>query len=299
MFLATTLSDELTLGYYLSNQLDIAHIDFGVRYDQIDRKSANNTYDANLTSLSTSISSDFTDNLSVSFGLSSVHKAPSSMELFVNGPHLATQRYEKGDRTLEPEKANNIDLTFNTAIAGFDANLSLYKNSIQNFIYLDDTNTEQEELTVAEYRQQDAVFEGYEIELSRSVALNNGSLGVSIARDYVNAQFKQGGSVPRSVPARNIVNFSYIGDNNLDWLVSIKDVQKPSRVAAGETATNGYQWINVSLSKDIKASDDEVLTLSFFAKNLLNKVARNHSSFVKNEVPLPGRNIGIKANYSF
>ena len=221
------------------------------------------------------------------------------MELFVNGPHLATQRYEKGDRTLEPEKANNIDLTFNTAIAGFDANLSLYKNSIQNFIYLDDTNTEQEELTVAEYRQQDAVFEGYEIELSRSVALNNGSLGVSIARDYVNAQFKQGGSVPRSVPARNIVNFSYIGDNNLDWLVSIKDVQKSSRVAAGETATNGYQWINVSLSKDIKASDDEVLTLSFFAKNLLNKVARNHSSFVKNEVPLPGRNIGIKANYSF
>jgi iron complex outermembrane receptor protein len=31
----------------------------------------------------------------------------------------------------------------------------------------------------------------------------------------------------------------------------------------------------------------------------LDKVARNHSSFVKEEVPLPGKNIGIKAKLSF
>ena len=67
----------------------------------------------------------------------------------------------------------------------------------------------------------------------------------------------------------------------------------------GETPTDGYQWVNFSLSQEIKTSESEAITVSFFAKNLLNKVARNHSSFVKDEVPLPGRNFGIKANYSF
>jgi iron complex outermembrane receptor protein len=38
--------------------------------------------------------------------------------------------------------------------------------------------------------------------------------------------------------------------------------------------------------------------VSLFAKNLLDEVARNHSSFVKDEVPLPGRNLGIKVQLS-
>ena len=317
VFLAPTQSDEITLGYFTSNEFDVAHVDFGVRYDQIERQSSAGNYDDNLTSFSATISRDLSDKLGISLGVSSMQKAPSAMELFVDGPHLVTQRFEKGDVSLRPEKANNIDLGFNTAIAGFDANLSLYKNNISNYIYLQDAEGEQEELTVSEYRQQDAVFKGYELELSRSLALKNGSLEVSLARDYVDAQFKQGGYIPRSVPTRNIVNLSYNGNNDLDWLLSIKDIQQQSKVAIeeheeeesevgadhdhdhNETATDGYLWVNFSLSKEIKTSENEVLSVSLFAKNLLNKVARNHTSFVKDEVPLPGRNIGIRANYSF
>ena len=298
-FLKPTQSDEITLGYFTSNEFDLVHVDFGLRYDQIERETTDGTYEAELTSYSTTISGDLTDGLGVSFGVSSVQKAPSAMELFVDGPHLITQRFEKGNVTLEPEEANNIDLAFNTVIAGFDADLSLYKNSISNYIYLQDTAAELEELTVSEYRQNDAVFKGYELEFSRSIALENGNLKLSIARDYVDAQFKQGGYIPRSVPTRNIVNLSYSGNNDLDLLLSIKDVQKQSKVATNEEATDGFQWVNFSLNRDIKTSDSEVLTVSFFAKNLLNKVARNHSSFVKEEVPLPGRNLGLKLNYSF
>ena len=318
-FLEPTKSDEITLGYFTSNKYELAHVDFGIRHDQIDRKSVTGSYNTDLTSYSATISRELSKELGVSLGISSAQKAPSAMELFVNGPHLVTQRFEKGDATLEPEKANNIDLAFNTAVAGFDANLNLYKNSISNYIYLQDTETEQEDLIVSKYRQKDAVFKGYELELSRSLVLENGSLGVSLGRDYVDAQFKQGGYIPRSVPTRNIFSFSYNGNNGLDWSLSIKDVQKQSNVASeeeeeehhdeaegehgheehGETPTDGYQWVNFSLSKEIKTSESEAITVSFFAKNLLNEVARNHSSFVKDEVPLPGRNLGLKVNYSF
>jgi iron complex outermembrane receptor protein len=82
-------------------------------------------------------------------------------------------------------------------------------------------------------------------------------------------------------------------------LVSLKDIQGQSKVAANEEATDGYQWLDVKLSKGFKLSNTEVLNVSVFAKNLMNKVARNHSSFVKEEVPLPGKNIGIKAKLSF
>ena len=57
--------------------------------------------------------------------------------------------------------------------------------------------------------------------------------------------------------------------------------------------------LDVNLAKGFKLSNTEVLNVSVFAKNLMNKVARNHSSFVKEEVPLPGKNIGIKAKLSF
>ena len=318
-FLEATQSDEITLGYFTSNELDLAHIDFGLRYDRIERESASGSFKADLGSISATASRELYKDLGVSLGISSVLKAPSTMELFVDGAHLVTQRYEVGDASLEPEKATNIDLAFNTAVAGFDANLNLYRNNISNYIYLHDTETKKEDLIVSEYHQQDAVFKGYEVELSRSLALENGSLEVSLGRDYVDAQFDQGGYIPRSVPTRNILNFSYNGNNGLDWALSIKDVQNQSKVASeeeeeehhneeeeehehdehGETTTDGYQWVNFSLSQEIKMSESEAITVSFFAKNLLNKVARNHSSFVKDEVPLPGRNMGIKVNYSF
>ena len=300
-FLKTTQSDELTLGYYLSNQLDFAHIDFGVRFDQIDRKSVVGNYDENLLSLSFATSKQLSNNLHVSLGLSSVEKAPSAMELYVDGAHMVTQRYKKGDSNLTAEKANNIDLTFNTAASGFDIDLSLFKNSISDFIYLNDTDQEDvnSELTIANYLQQDATFEGYELQISRSINVANGSLVASLGRDYVDAQFYQGGYIPRTVPTRNLVSLNYSGNDGLNWLVSLKDIQGQSKVAANEEATDGYQWLDVKLSKGFKLSNTEVLNVSVFAKNLMNKVARNHSSFVKEEVPLPGKNIGIKAKLSF
>ena len=46
-------------------------------------------------------------------------------------------------------------------------------------------------------------------------------------------------------------------------------------------------------------SGDGEMMVTLFAKNLLDEVARNHSSFVKDQVPLPGRNIGLRFNMKF
>lgn len=344
-FLEPVNSDEVTLGYFTNKELDIAHFDFGIRYDHIQRKSDVGKYDTKLVSISVAASRELAGNLDVSLGISSVQKAPSASELFIAGDHMVIQRYELGDPNLDTEKASNIDLNFETTLSGFDAKLNFFRNNIANYIYSADVEVDEDadlimarldalgksyvndqgeidlagltDLEISVFKQEDAVLKGYELEISRSLALENGSLEVSFGRDYVDAQFKNnGGYIPRSVPTRNMLNFRYNGNNDLDWVLSIKDVQKQSKVASaehhqeeeedghgheehGETPTDGYQWVNFSLSQEIKTSESEAITVSFFAKNLLNKVARNHSSFVKDEVPLPGRNFGIKANYSF
>jgi iron complex outermembrane receptor protein len=341
-FLEATKSDEMTLGYFKSTDFGQGHIDFGLRVDQIERTSINGNYDDTLTSVSTTISPNISGKFEVSLGLSSVQKAPSAMELFVTGDHLAVQRYEIGNPDMATEKANNIDLNLEMAFAGFDAKLNLFRNNISNYIYAEESDDVASiqarldalgknyskvgndldldaltELEVALFTQKDAIFEGYELELSRSIALKSGNLDVSLSRDNVDAKFKDGDYIPRTVPTRNILNLNYKANNGLNLFVSIKDVQMQSKVAMhddddegeeesqeehhdhGETPTDGFQWVNLSLSKDFKTSDTESLRVSFFAKNLLNKVARNHTSFVKDEVPLPGRNLGLKVNYNF
>ena len=47
-----------------------------------------------------SLGRDLSDTLDVSFGFASVERLPSVIELFMNGPHMATGRLETGNPNL-------------------------------------------------------------------------------------------------------------------------------------------------------------------------------------------------------
>ena len=82
-------------------------------------------------------------------------------------------------------------------------------------------------------------------------------------------------------------------------MVEIQDVDRQNLISSFETPTSSYRMVNARLSHSIDLGDGAVLTLSAFGRNLTDEVARSHTSFVKDEVPLAGRNIGIKARLSF
>ena len=89
-------------------------------------------------------------------------------------------------------------------------------------------------------------------------------------------------------------------------MVEVQDVDRQNLVSSFETPTSSYRMVNARLSHRIELeawgpgwSEDAVLTISAYGRNLTDEIARNHTSFVKNEVPLAGRNIGIKASLSF
>ena len=338
-FMNPTDSDELSIGYYLSAPTDLFHIDFGLRHDRISRNGsvthkeddhddhddhgdddhADDDHhddeveidyfdkDINSTSYAFSISNDLNDFVSVNLGLSYLERAPSAVELFMNGPHLATGRYEVGNTNLKAEESNNMDLTFSYENDGFFGSLTFFRNNIDNYIYLlDETEEEHEEhdeeehhegLILSNYLQKNAEMDGYELEFGRTFGFYQGELLVSFGMDSVSAEFSDGTNIPRIAPARSIYRLTYTEDD-LKFLVSYKDVDGQDDIGLGETSTMGYEILNMRITKTFAVGDGD-LNLSVFGTNLLDEVARNHTSFVKNEVPLAGRNYGAKFIYKF
>jgi len=337
-FMNPANNEVLTLGYFIGQDFDFFHMDLGVRLDQVTRSGSvtdedhgdvdSFTIDDDVSSFAVSIGRDLSDTLELNLGFSSVERLPSVIELFMNGPHMATGRFEVGDPTLSTETANNFDISLNFDNGEYFAYASFFINDVDNYIALIDEEDHHEgeeegehegcheedddvhpvgeephphpelELICAKYVQEDAEFDGYEIEFGRTFDLGAGEMTLSFGRDVVNAQFTDGHNVPRINPARNIYSLSYAQDD-IVFKLHLKDVEKQNDVGEGETATAGYQMLDTRLTKTFDLSGKSKLKVSLFGRNLLDEVARNHASFVKNEVPLPGRNYGIKFNLTY
>ena len=333
-FMRPTMSEEFTIGYYMSQEIGAANLDLAIRLDDITRDGSvaemhhdddhetmdedehegeeeieNYSFNYSTANYSLQVSQDLTDNLSLVFGATSAERAPGAQELFMNGPHLATRRFEVGNVNLSSEVSNNLDMTLNYAADSVFAKFSAYTNNVDNYIYLmDETEEEHEDhedehehgdLILAEYLQNDAKFTGYEFELGNSYQLDNGVLTATVGLDAVEAKFKDSGMfVPRIMPKRRFMNLDYVsGDYSAG--VSYKEVQPQDNIAEGETGTDGYRMLDLDASKTFDLGDGVTFRSSIFVKNLLDETARNHTSFVKNEVPLAGRNVGFKFKITF
>ena len=338
-FMNPANNEEFTLGYYMSKDLEAFKVDFGMRLDQIDRTGSVTdedhgdvdyySIDDSTNSFAVSLGREITDTVNMSIGYASVERLPSVIELFMNGPHMATGRLETGNPNLQSETSNNFDITFNFESGEYFGYASFYVNDVDNYITLMDEDEDHDEhedehhdedehhedededdhadehddhghgnLIHANYVQEDAEFDGYEIEFGRTMSLASGELTLSFGRDVVNAKFADGHNVPRINPARNVYSLSYKQDD-IVFKLSMKDVDKQSDIGEGETATEAYQMLDTRLTKTFDLSGKSKLKVSLFGRNLLDEVARNHASFVKNEVPLPGRNYGIKFNLTY
>ena len=303
-------TSESTIGYYLGTNFNELHMDLGIRYDQINVKGSKQTinngnsitkYDLDFDNLSFSASFNraISDNFEATLGISNVERAPSSTELLMNGKHMAIQRFELGSVDLDSEEASNIDLELSYELNDFKFNLLYFQNDIDNYIYLQDNanGTKLEGVVIANHSQKDAEFDGYEFSVSSDFDLYDGNLAVMIGTDSVDGKFTDGTNIPRITPSRNIYSFVYTQDD-LSVDLSLKEVKSQNDTAAGEEATAGFELLDLMVSKSYSIYSDDDLTLSLFGTNLFNEIARNHASYVKNEVPLAGRNLGFRFNLS-
>ncbi|MDC0464808.1 TonB-dependent receptor, partial [Pseudomonadales bacterium] len=335
-FLNPNKSDEMTAGYYFSRDFASGlHVDFGARFDQVKRRGSLTEHDDHdedhdedhedeaghenedehdeaaetqqykldfsTASFAATLSKPLSENLELSLGLAQVERTPSAVELFINGPHLAAQRFEVGDVSLRSEQARNVELSVAYERGSVFSKLSLFNNQIDDYIYLlDESEAEHDAehdddhggLILGNYVQADARFRGYEVEVGFAVALESGTIRVKLARDQTIANFDDGGSVPRIMPSRNLLEIN--GDfAKFDATLSYQNVSDQQRIAQNELPTDGYNALKFSLRTSFDLGPT-TLEATLFARNILDDISRRHTSFVKEQAPLPGRNVGLK-----
>ncbi len=77
----------------------------------------------------------FSDKFSGTFNFGSAWRPPSVLELWADGIHQSAASWEFGDSTLKLEKAYNSSVAVKYSSAHFEAELGLYVNYFQNYIY--------------------------------------------------------------------------------------------------------------------------------------------------------------------
>ncbi|WP_120717254.1 TonB-dependent receptor domain-containing protein [Tsuneonella amylolytica] len=237
----------------------------------------------------------FSPGYSLALGLSRAQRAPTNQELFARGIHLATNTFEIGDAALGKETAHTIDLTFRKTQGPTRITLSAFRNQIDNYIYAD-TLDRFEDFRLIRYDQRDARFWGFEGSLRQQLTP---VLGLAVFGDYVRAKFSEGldENLPR-IPAGRLGARADARSGPLFGELEFQHVFEQDSVADFETATPGYNMLNATVAYQLPLGPvrSEVFLR---ATNLLDELAYNHVSFVKEAAPLRGRNVvlGVRAAF--
>lgn len=294
-------TDASALGFFLveEREFDKWRVELGVRTEsQKQEPTGFARRDDDTLSLSAGTAWRYTGNASLGINLSRAQRAPEIEERFSNGAHLATQQFEIGDPGLHKETANNIDLTWKRTGQGLRWTVNLFHNRIDDFIYLQNTGTEQDELPVAVYTQADATMHGYEAEISFPLTEANGSeWRARLFTDYTRGSLDDGGDLPRIPPLRAGAGIDYSAQQFTFGMDAIYHAEQ-DRTAEFELPTDSYTMVNADASMDLLGTHLD-WTVFLRVNNLLNEEARRHTSFLKDLAPLPGRNVTLGVRASF
>ncbi|WP_324699115.1 TonB-dependent receptor domain-containing protein [Novosphingobium sp. RL4] len=246
------------------------------------------------------------DGYSLALSLARSQRAPNVQELYAFGPHFASNTYEIGmvtGRTFNGmastenrlETGKSINLTFRKTSGATTFTLGAYHQRVDNYIY-GQTLDQYEEFRLIHYVAADATFTGVDGELRHQIMPE---LGVSLFGDYVRAKLKDDlGNLPRIPPGRLGTRVD-AATGPFTAEAEYYRTFKQDRIADFETATPGYDMLNLTLSYKLDLGTDRWAELFARGTNLTNSFALNHASFVKDASPLRGRNFVFGVRTAF
>lgn len=308
-FVPSVKIDEL--GLYTVQRLDLGNHGFegGLRYDRRELSGTPIGGTSEVTrefdNWSASAAAFIRPTTGLFLGLSLAHneRAPSEVELFADGVHIATAAYETGDRTLNSEKVTTLEGTAHYDRGRFTGDLHVYHSWYNGFIDERPTGDqfyfeeEDEFFPIYRFVQTDAKFYGFELEGAYALWQDGDrKLSLEGAADYVHAQTDFG-------PAARIPPYSVTGrlawtSTKFDASAEVRHVGEQDRVANEfELPTDDYTLVNASVA--VRPFAQQNVTLFAEARNLTDEEAREHVSFLKDIAPLPGRNLRVGVAYRF
>lgn len=272
----------------------------------IDWSTAEATQKFETVSVSAGVFARPVEGLFLAFSASRNTRAPTEYELFSSGPHDATNSYAVGNPEITSETVTSGELTARYSAGRFRAEANVfharykgYIDEVPNGLFADDDGVIDPtgvELPVFVYVQGDAVFTGGEIEV-RYAALQTprGTLWLEGSMDTVRGDVD--GVRPARVPPNGYTGRLVWEGSRLEGDVEVRTLAAQDRTAPFEPRTAGYTLVNMRVA--YKVFEDKDITLFVEGTNLTDQEAREHTSFLKDVAPRPGRSIrtGFSARF--
>ena len=250
-------------------------------------------------SLSSGVNLKQSEQLAVSLSVARSVKIPDTAELYAAGAHIGTGTYEFGDPNLKAESSISMDLSVHIEREPFELSTSFFSNRFRDFIFLRNTGEERDELPVYRVAQGSARFQGFEAEADLDLLQGDSrQLALHLWSDYTQATLRQNDEpLPRIPPLRVGGGLSF-EQGQLLAKVSLKRVRSQHRVASFEEESDGYTTLDASLRYRLFVGMT-VHNFTLRGSNLTDQLGRVHTSFLKHQIPIAGRDIRLTYQMTF
>lgn len=262
----------------------------------------------------------------ITLGSGYAWRPPHVYELFARGIHFVSATYEEGNRFLVPEKAWNSNLSVDWQAPKLSATLSIFRNAVQDFIFLQPTDelvlTTRGSFPLYRYRQSNAVLQGLDASVSWSLAPAwsiEGRASVLRAQRWQNDSTGQEQRQREWLPLMPADRFQY----GLKWQLAKGKTAAPALPGRRETyvrllATTVLRQTRLPQVGLLKAAPaaftvfsleaahsialrrgGQTLDLGITLQNLLNARYREYLNFFRFFTDEPGVNLGLRAKWRF
>jgi iron complex outermembrane receptor protein len=299
-------------GIYGLMQFSLKSLTFqgGARYDlrQIETDAPFNGFEVfNESYQSYNYSAGFVyevDSIALRFNVSSGFRAPHTSELLANGVHHGTFRYTIGDPNLKTENAVQADFSVGVHYDHLEITFNPFFNQIQNYIYLEPSDTIIDSYQVYRYSQlSKAQLFGGDFSIHAHPHFAHW-LHLQSSFSYIYAQDQNANALPL-IPQNRIntqVKIEFESDRKFritDLVIQHSIYFDQNRIGSFETSTSSYNLLHAGLNMEIETNGQPLL-LNVGVKNLLNENYIDHLSRLKQiGLTMPGINFYVGLKYNF
>ena len=268
----------------------------GVRYDNRSISSDMGSSDFSNFNGSVGIKRDF-ENSTLRFNIGSGYRAPNLVELFADGVHHGTFRYERGNLNLVAEKSFQTDISFDINNDDSSVSFDLFYNDISDYIYISPSSDIEDGFAVYDYMQQDSELYGGEISFAKKTGFDWLSYNTSL--EYIFAESADGEALPFISPLTFNQVFNIDISSNYSFEIDFLAKAKQGRVSMFEEETDGYSVLNLSGNWMTSFLDND-LNIFWSISNVFDKEYYDHLSRFKTAgIEEMGRNISVGLKYNF
>jgi iron complex outermembrane receptor protein len=259
---------------------------------------------------------NLTPSVVVGTSVAQASRIPAIEELYSNGPHLASYRYEIGNPELAVESAVGVDAYLELTRSRVQGRITAFRNAIDDFIdyrpVMDSaTGAPRKDYRLRRYdvysaRQVDALLTGIELQASLRATQ---ALSLDLSGSFTKGTRRtDGDAMPSIPPAQLRMTTAYdVGRLFARATGALNGTQNrvprsPQLICVDTNAcpvlpaefapTAGYGLLDVSVGTRYSVGSwNQTVTLS--VDNVLNRAVYDHLSRAKLVAPQPGRNIKL------